>query len=78
MSSSRWRSCSSPPPYSYALLLVALGGPGSSPRSRASCWPASPLLPPLARALVRTARARPRHTAVVAGALAGPSFAYGA
>jgi hypothetical protein len=40
--------------------------------------PAFPLLLPLARAPVRTARARPRHAAVVAGALAGLLCAYGA
>ncbi|MFG2723646.1 hypothetical protein [Streptomyces canus] len=39
---------------------------------------AVPLLPPLTRTQVRTATARPRHAAVVAGALAGLSFAYGA
>ncbi|NUS28374.1 MAG: hypothetical protein HOV92_29700, partial [Streptomyces sp.] len=40
--------------------------------------PAFPLLLPLARALVRTARARPWHAVAVTGALAGLSFAYGA
>ncbi|MFF1722275.1 hypothetical protein [Streptomyces sviceus] len=40
--------------------------------------PPFPLPPPLAPALVPKATARPRHAAVVAGALAGLSFAYGA
>ncbi|GAA3840705.1 hypothetical protein GCM10023083_84920 [Streptomyces phyllanthi] len=35
-------------------------------------------MPPPARALVRTGRARPWHATVVVGALAGLSFAYGA
>lgn len=64
--------------YSGVLLLVALGGSGFFASKPRFLLPAFPLLLPLARALVRTARARPWHAAVVAGALAGLSFAYGA
>lgn len=64
--------------YSGVLLLIALGGSGFFASKPRFLLPAFPLLLPLARALVRTARARPWHAAVVAGALAGLSFAYGA
>ncbi|MET8080463.1 hypothetical protein [Streptomyces sp. NPDC005303] len=67
---SRWRCCWSPPPYSRTRCCSP-----TAPRSRC-CGVPLPL--PLARALVRTTRARPWHAAVVAGALAGLSFAYGA
>ena len=64
--------------YSGVLVLVALGGSGFFQCKPRFLLPAFPLLLPLARALVRTARARPWHAAVVACALAGLSFAYGA
>ncbi|MGI5377006.1 hypothetical protein ACQEV2_22700 [Streptomyces sp. CA-251387] len=64
--------------HSGVLLLVALGGSGFFESKPRFLLPAFPLLLPLARALVRTARARPWHAAVVAGALAGLSLAYGA
>ncbi|MBD0838671.1 glycosyltransferase family 39 protein [Streptomyces sp. TRM68416] len=64
--------------YSGVLLLVALGGSGFFESKPRFLLPAFPLLLPLARALVRTARARPWHATVVVGALAGLSFAYGA
>jgi hypothetical protein len=64
--------------YSGVLLLITLGGSGFFESKPRFLLPAFPLLLPLARALVRTARARPWHAAVVAGALAGLSFGYGA
>lgn len=64
--------------YSGVLLLVALGGSGFFESKPRFLLPAFPLLLPFARALVRTARARPWHAAVVAGALAGLSLTYGA
>jgi hypothetical protein len=64
--------------YSGALVVVALGDSGFFQCKPRFLLPAFPLLLPLARALVHTARARPWHTAVVACALAGLSFAYGA
>jgi hypothetical protein len=64
--------------YGGVLLLITLGGSGFFESKPRFLLPAFPLLLPLARALVRTARARPWHAAVVAGALAGLSFAYGA
>ncbi|WP_371670133.1 hypothetical protein [Streptomyces sp. NBC_00289] len=64
--------------YSGVLLLVALGGSGFFESKPRFLLPAFPLLLPPARALVRTARARPWHATVVVGALAGLSFAYGA
>jgi len=64
--------------YSGFLLLIALGGSGFFESKPRFLLPAFPLLLPLARALVRTARARPWHATLVVGALAGLSFAYGA
>ncbi|MFF4504660.1 hypothetical protein [Streptomyces sp. NPDC001401] len=64
--------------YSGVLLLIALGGSGFFESKPRFLLPAFPLLLPLARALVRTARARPWHATVVVGALAGLSFGYGA
>lgn len=64
--------------YSGVLLLITLGGSGFFASKPRFLLPAFPLLLPLARALVRTARARPWHAAVMAGALAGLSFGYGA
>ncbi|MFF0022278.1 hypothetical protein ACWERY_34410 [Streptomyces sp. NPDC004082] len=64
--------------HSGVLLLIALGGSGFFECKPRFLLPAFPLLLPLAGALVRTARARPWHAALVAGALAGLSFAYGA
>ncbi|MFJ2816245.1 hypothetical protein ACIQOU_08635 [Streptomyces sp. NPDC091279] len=64
--------------YSAVLLLIALGGSGFFQCKPRFLLPAFPLLLPLARALVRTARARPWHATVVVGALAGLSFCYGA
>jgi len=60
------------------LLLITLGGSGFFESKPRFLLPAFPLLLPPARALVRTARARPWHAVVVTGALAGLSFAYGA
>ncbi|MGW1557822.1 hypothetical protein ACWCQ1_15100 [Streptomyces sp. NPDC002144] len=64
--------------YTGALLLVVLGGSGFFECKPRFLIPAFPLLIPLARALVRTARARPWHATVVVGALAGLSYCYGA
>ncbi|MEU8587062.1 mannosyltransferase family protein [Streptomyces sp. NPDC048664] len=64
--------------YSGLLLLVALGGSGFFESKPRFLLPAYPLLIPVARALVRTARARPWHATVMGGALAGLSFVYGA
>ncbi|MEU6365294.1 mannosyltransferase family protein [Streptomyces sp. NPDC046931] len=64
--------------YSGVLLVIAFGGSGFFESKPRFLLPAFPLLIVVARALVRTARARPWHAAVVAGALAGLSFAYGA
>ncbi|MFB7242320.1 hypothetical protein ACFCYX_07575 [Streptomyces populi] len=64
--------------YSGVLLLIALGGSGFFESKPRFLLPAFPLLLPLARALVRTARARPWHATLVVGALAGLSFVYGA
>lgn len=64
--------------HSGVLLLITLGGSGFFESKPRFLLPAFPLLLPLARALVRTARARPWHAAVVAGALAGLSLTYGA
>ncbi|MET8247305.1 hypothetical protein ABZV31_24495 [Streptomyces sp. NPDC005202] len=64
--------------YSGVLVVVACGDSGFFQCKPRFLLPAFPLLLPLARALVRTARARPWHAAVVACALAGLSFAYGA
>ncbi|MDF3300780.1 hypothetical protein [Streptomyces tropicalis] len=64
--------------YSGVLLAVALGDAGFFQCKPRFLLPAFPLLLPLARALTRTARARPRHAAVVACALAGLSSGYGA
>jgi hypothetical protein len=63
--------------YSGVLLLVVLGGSGFFGSKPRFLLPAFPLLLPLARALVRTARARPWHATVVVAALAGLSFTYG-
>lgn len=64
--------------YSGVLLLIALGGSGFFESKPRFLLPAFPLLLPLARALVRTAKARPWHATVVVCALAGLSFCYGA
>lgn len=64
--------------HTAVLLLITLGGSGFFESKPRFLLPAFPLLLPLARALVRTARARPWHAVVVTGALAGLSFAYGA
>ncbi|MEW2400883.1 hypothetical protein [Streptomyces sp. NPDC046862] len=64
--------------YSGVLLVIALGGAGYFECKPRFLLPAFPLLLPPARALVRTARARPWHATVVVGALAGLSCAYGA
>ncbi|NYV75534.1 hypothetical protein HW445_14610, partial [Streptomyces sp. UH6] len=64
--------------YSAVLVLVAVGGSGYFASKPRFLLPAFPLLLPLAAALTRTARARPRHATLVVTALAGLSFAYGA
>jgi hypothetical protein len=64
--------------YSAVLLLIAVGGSGYFASKPRFLLPAFPLLLPLAAALTRTARARPRHATLVVAALAGLSFAYGA
>jgi hypothetical protein len=64
--------------HSGVLLLIALGGSGFFESKPRFLLPAFPLLAVVARALVRTAKARPWHAAVVASALAGLSFVYGA
>ncbi|MGW3493882.1 hypothetical protein [Streptomyces sp. NPDC001020] len=64
--------------YSGVLLLITLGGAGFFESKPRFLLPAFPLLIVPAQALVRTARARPQHAAVVACALAGLSLTYGA
>ncbi|MET7679159.1 hypothetical protein [Streptomyces sp. NPDC005423] len=64
--------------YTGVLLLIALGGSGFFESKPRFLLPAFPLLIPPARALVRTARARPWHATVVVTALAGLSSLYGA
>ncbi|MEU6403824.1 hypothetical protein [Streptomyces sp. NPDC046985] len=64
--------------YTGVLLAVACGGSGFFQCKPRFLLPAFPLLLPLARSLVSTAKARPWHAAAVAGALTGLSFAYGA
>jgi hypothetical protein len=64
--------------HSGVLLLIALGGSGFFESKPRFLLPAFPLLIVVARALVRTARTRPWHAVVVASALAGLSFVYGA
>ncbi|MEU6094507.1 hypothetical protein [Streptomyces sp. NPDC047079] len=64
--------------YSGVLLVIALGGSGFFESKPRFLVPAFPLLIVVARALVRTARARPWHATVVASALAGLSFVHGA
>ncbi len=63
--------------YTGVLLVITVGGSGFFESKPRFLLPAFPLLLPLACALVRTARARPRHAALVVGALAGLSLAYG-
>ncbi|WP_374194385.1 hypothetical protein [Streptomyces sp. N35] len=64
--------------YSGVLLLIVLGGSGFFESKARFLLPAFPLLIPLARALARTAKARPWHATVVIAALAGLSLGYGA
>ncbi len=64
--------------YSGVLLLIVLGGSGFFESKARFLLPAFPLLIPLARALARTAKARPWHATVVVAALAGLSLSYGA
>ncbi|MEU0856964.1 hypothetical protein ABZ352_16200, partial [Streptomyces griseofuscus] len=64
--------------YSGVLLLVVLGGSGIFESKPRFLLPAFPLLLPPARALVRTAKARPWHAAVLVASLAGLSYLYGA
>jgi hypothetical protein len=63
--------------YSGVLLVIALGGAGFFPSKPRFLLPAFPLLLPLALALARTAKARPRSALLVVGALAGLSLSYG-
>lgn len=64
--------------YTSVLVLLAVGNSSFFECKPRYLLPAFPLVLPLAQALVRTAKARPRHAAVVAGALAGLSLFYGA
>ncbi len=64
--------------HSGTLLLIALGGSGFFESKPRFLLPAFPLLLPLARGLVRTARARPWHATVLVASLAGLSYLYGA
>ncbi|MEU6573331.1 hypothetical protein [Streptomyces sp. NPDC046805] len=64
--------------YSGVLLLVALGGSSYHQCKPRFLLAAFPLLLPAAQALVRMARAQPWRAALVACALAGLSFSYGA
>ncbi|WP_369368943.1 hypothetical protein AB5L52_20710 [Streptomyces sp. CG4] len=64
--------------YAGVLLLIALGGSGFFESKPRFLLPAFPLLLPLARGLVRTARTRPWHATVLVAALAGLSYLYGA
>ncbi|MFC7305758.1 glycosyltransferase family 39 protein [Streptomyces monticola] len=63
--------------YSGVLLLIAVGGSGFFESKPRFLLPAFPLLIPLARALARTAKARPVHATLVVAALAGLSLGYG-
>ncbi|MBO1333662.1 hypothetical protein J3486_20725 [Streptomyces sp. VRA16 Mangrove soil] len=63
--------------YSGVLLSIAVCGSGFFESKPRFLLPAFPLLLPLARALARTARARPAHALLVVAALAGLSLAYG-
>ncbi|WP_420894696.1 glycosyltransferase family 39 protein [Streptomyces alboflavus] len=63
--------------YTGVLLLITVGGSGFFESKPRFLLPAFPLLIPLACALLRTARARPRAAYLVVGALAGLSVAYG-
>ncbi|MEU2420113.1 hypothetical protein ABZ619_03455 [Streptomyces sp. NPDC007851] len=63
--------------YTGVLLLITLGGSGFFESKPRFLLPAFPLLLPPARALARTARARPWHATVMVAALAGLSFGYG-
>ncbi|MEU9474546.1 hypothetical protein [Streptomyces sp. NPDC048191] len=64
--------------HSGALLLIALGGSGFFESKPRFLLPAFPLLLPLARGLVHTAKTRPWHATVLVAALAGLSYLYGA
>lgn len=64
--------------HSGVLLLIALGGSGFFESKPRFLLPAFPLLLPLARLLVHTARARPWHATVLVASLAGLSYLYGA
>ncbi|WP_375155326.1 glycosyltransferase family 39 protein [Streptomyces aureoverticillatus] len=63
--------------YTGVLLLITVGGSGFFESKPRFLLPAFPLLIPLALAVTRTARARPRNAYLVVGALAGLSVAYG-
>ncbi|MEU0968955.1 glycosyltransferase family 39 protein [Streptomyces sp. NPDC005917] len=60
------------------LVLVVVGGSGSFSSKPRFLLPAFPLLIPLARALVRSRRARPAQAFLVVGALAVVSLLFGA
>ncbi|MEU6771835.1 hypothetical protein [Streptomyces sp. NPDC046759] len=64
--------------FSGVLLLITLGGSGFFESKPRFLLPAFPLLLPLAQSLVRTAKTRPWHAAVLVAALAGLSYVYGA
>ncbi|AOR33058.1 hypothetical protein BFF78_20105 [Streptomyces fodineus] len=64
--------------YGGMLLLIALGGSGFFESKPRFLLPAFPLLLPLARVLVRTAKTRPWHATVLVATLAGLSYLYGA
>ncbi|MER7841206.1 glycosyltransferase family 39 protein [Streptomyces sp. NPDC096040] len=60
------------------LVVVVVGGSGSFSSKPRFLLPAFPLLIPLARALVRSRRARPAQAVLVVGALAVVSLLFGA
>ncbi|WP_425505764.1 hypothetical protein [Streptomyces typhae] len=63
--------------YTGVLLLITVGGSGFFESKPRFLLPAFPLLIPVALAVTRTAKARPRAAYLVVGALAGLSVAYG-
>lgn len=64
--------------YAGILVLITVGGSGPYASKPRFLLPAFPLLFPLARGLVRTWRARPKHAFLLGAALAVCSVAYGA
>ncbi|MFG2965669.1 hypothetical protein ACGFZS_20525 [Streptomyces sp. NPDC048288] len=64
--------------FAGVLVLVVMGGSGDFSSKPRFLLPAFPLLIPLARALVRSRRARPAQAVLVVGALTAVSLLFGA